>query len=104
MLNLQTTFIAIALSLVIGFGSGWKVHGWKTDSETKAITEAAGIIQRSVADTLEEKLKTLKANERIVEREKVKIVNRDVYRNVCIDLDGMRLVNASAGLTVEPSR
>lgn len=102
-MSLQAFLISILLSLSIGFAGGWKVHGWKTDSETKAITEAAGIIQRSVADTLETKLKDLKANERVIEREKTKIIDRPIYKTECIDYSGIVLVNRSKNGTISES-
>lgn len=103
-MNLQTILIISLVSLVVGFGSGWKVHSWKTDAEEKAAIEAAAIVQRSVSETLENKLQELKANERVIEREKIKIIDRPVYRNDCLDPDGLRIVNSAAGITAESPR
>lgn len=50
---------------------------------------------------METKLAELKANERIIEREKLKIVDRPVYRNVCLDSDGVRIANQAKNGTAK---
>lgn len=83
--------------------SGWTVRGWY---EAKQIAEARQAVERhdsKVAAALEAKLSELKANERIIEREKLKIVDRPVYRNVCLDPDGVRIANASKNGAAKPA-
>ena len=63
--------------------------------------------QRLVAISLEEKLQKLRENERTVVRETTKVVERPVYRNVCLDPDGVRLINAdkegkASGIASQP--
>jgi len=86
-------------------GTGWKAKGWYEDSKDLHTTKAVEKLEKSVATKLEERLASLKANERTVEREKLKIVERPVYRNVCLDDSGVRLANAAknGGNTSQPS-
>lgn len=81
--------------------SGWTVRGWY---EAKQIAEAHQAVERhdsKVAAALESRLSELKANERIIEREKLKIVDRPVYRNVCLDADGVRIANQAKNGTAK---
>lgn len=81
--------------------SGWTVRGWY---EAKQIAEAHHAVEKhdsKVAAALETKLAELKANERIIEREKLKIVDRPVYRNVCLDSDGVRIANQAKNGTAK---
>ncbi len=96
----QYKYYLFALALVASFISGVKVSGWFNDSKELATQEKVLELkeefkrhENSVATNLEEKLKELKANERIIEREKIKIIDRPVYLNECIDDDGLRLLN-----------
>jgi hypothetical protein len=95
MLNLQNMIIAVGVALVVGFGSGWQVHGWKIDSENAAIKQAAAQVEQAVAATLEKKLSQLKANQTVVRHETEKVIERPIYNNVCIDDDGVRIINLS---------
>lgn len=82
-----------ALVPLVLIASGWTVRGWY---DADQIAEARQAVERhdsKVAAALETRLSELKANERIIEREKIKIVDRHVYRNVCLDADGVRIAN-----------
>ena len=83
--------------------SGWTVRGWY---EAKQIAEARQAVERhdsKVAAALEARMAELKANERIIEREKLKIIDRPVYRNVCLDADGVRIANAAKNGAAKPA-
>jgi len=44
-------------------------------------------------------------NERVIVREVVKLVDRPVYSNVCLDGDGLRLINAAKrGDAIQPTQ
>jgi hypothetical protein len=92
-----TLWIALALYLV-GVGSGWLVRGTVADAEHAATDRAVEAFRASearISAALETKLARLKANERVIEREVTKVVDRPVYRNVCLDDDGLRLIEAA---------
>lgn len=90
------------LSLLAAFGGGWLVHGWHSDSlelvANKAAQASAGASmwrEASTAQTIETALANLRANEKVIYRESVKLVDRPVYHNVCLDADGLRIINAA---------
>jgi len=56
------------------------------------------------AKTLEETLKKLKANERIINNETIKLIDRPVYNNVCLDADGLRLIEAARAGSTDTSK
>lgn len=81
---------------------GWTVRGWKEDAARLkeknaviAVVDAFHAHEGRVAATLEEKLAQLRANQTIVEKHYAQIVDRPVYRNVCLDDDGLRLIEAA---------
>lgn len=97
------------LSLLVAFGGGWLVHGWHSDSlelvASKAAQASAGASmwrEASTAQTIETALAKLRANEKVIYRESVKLVDRPVYHNVCLDADGLRIINAAKNGT-DPS-
>lgn len=95
----QIRIIAALIFTAVVFSAGWKVKGWKDESEAAAIDRAVGEAvkayresEANVAATLELKLQDLKANERVVERETIKLIDRPVYRSECVDADGLQLI------------
>ena len=86
--------------LAIAFG-GWTVRGWKEEADAakqKARdSELVVALQKrdeNTAAAVEKKLSGLRANERLIEREIPKIIDRVVYRNECLDDDGLRLIES----------
>lgn len=106
-LNPYMLYIKLALGslLLIGsFYSGWKLNGWYNDSKDLAVIEQTAKLQeefktheKNIATTLENKLKQFKANERVINNEKLKIIDRPIYNNTCLDTDGVALINKSRG-------
>jgi hypothetical protein len=105
---------AYALVAVLAFGCGWKVQGWRKDSQIADIAadaQAARDDARARARAAEEAQAASQAfaEALAVEREaKTQIVEKEITRNVikyvqkpssqskCLDSDGVRLHNASA--------
>lgn len=90
-----------ALNIAL-FLAGWFINGWYHDSlELVASKAAAGVAEQAAsnqfkqAEVLADTLKRLRANERTIYKESVKLVDRPVYSNLCIDADGLRLINAA---------
>lgn len=104
--------VLIGVLLIIGsFATGWSVKGAYVAKEELAITEAKNelintfrAMEGNVAGVVEDKLASLKANERVINNEIVKIVNRDVYRNECIDADGLQLIERARTGKSEPTK
>lgn len=83
------------------FAAGWLVCTWYEDSKDLAVKNAQEAILKAMrqteseyAKTLEENLARLKANERVIEKFEREVVERPVYRNVCIDDDGLRIIDS----------
>ena len=91
-----------AAALSACFAAGWWVNGLYHDSislaselAARSVMEAAMSRESTIAATLETRLQELKANETTIIREQIKVVDRPVYRNVCLDGDGVRIANAA---------
>lgn len=99
MIPVQAKIIAAIVVIVVSFIAGWQVKGAFVAKRDLAIAEAKAefikIYQSAEADKaglLEKKLAELKANEKVIERERVKIIDRPVYSNECLDADGVLLI------------
>ena len=106
-------FLPYIIVAVLCFGTGWKIKSWQVAERDLAIMEARDAMiseyrmnEAGKAKILEDKLASLRANERTIEREKIKIIDRPVYHNECIDADGVRLIEAAragkSGATESP--
>lgn len=91
---------AILIGLIGAFLLGvYTTHVYKGYQESKAVKQVQELKdafqkqEQGIATTLEKRLQELKANERVIEREKIKIIDRPIYHNECIDNDGLRLLN-----------
>ena len=79
--------------LALAFGSGWRVRGaFEAEAEAAAAVRQA---QDKISGQLEAKLAELRANERIIERETQRVIEKPVYRTVCADADGLRVLEAA---------
>ena len=85
--------------LAIAFLMGWQVNGWRLAAEQAVAEEARQAMidafreeEAKAAAVLEKRLKELRANEKVIERERVQLVDRPVYSNECLDDDGLQLV------------
>lgn len=88
--------LIICLVMLVGsFGAGWRTRGAFEAEASAKNAEAVATIQAGVAATLEAKLADLRANERVIERETQKIIEKPVYRTVCIDDGGLRLLESA---------
>ena len=91
--------ILSGLALGAAFVAGWVVKGAFDDSAELAAQKARETLikelrenEAHIANILERKLEELRANEKVIERERIKIIDRPVYHNECLDADGLRLI------------
>lgn len=96
-------YVAAILLATILVVSGWMARGWYNDSVDLAAEKAVKKTEIVVAKQLEDKLASLKANERIVEREKIKVLEKPVYSNVCLDESGVMLINQAKRGASQPA-
>lgn len=105
--KIMLSFLLYVLGCLTGAFILYHVLGWKNDSEQLAIQKAVDVFieeyrknETDKSKILQDKLNSLRANEREIIREIPKIINRDVYHNICIDNDGLSLIErARAGKT-----
>ena len=91
--------ILSGLALAAAFVAGWVVKGAFDDSAELAAQKARDALIKELranedhmANILELKLQDLRANEKVIERERIRIIDRPVYHNECLDADGLRLI------------
>ncbi len=102
-MNVETLkLIGYAIVVCFLIGSGWICRGWQEDAEDLAQLGAAqqaiaAFEQKEslVSQAVEKRLAELNANQTVIVREKVKLVDRPVYSNLCLDVDGQLLINSS---------
>lgn len=99
MIPLQAKLIAAAVVIIVSFIAGWQVKGAFVAKRDLAIVEAKKEFidayqkaETARATAFESKLQELKANEKVIERERLKIIDRPVYSNECLDDDGLLLI------------
>lgn len=98
-------------SLVAALALGWLLHGWYTDSLAYVAAQAAQAAQDKAnsreleqANILDKWLSKNSINQKVIVRESVKLVDRPVYRNICLDTDGLRIINAAKnGTAIQPT-
>jgi hypothetical protein len=95
----QAKLVAVVVSIIISFVAGWQVKAAFVAKRDLAIAEAKAEFIKAyqeaeahTANSFEIKLQELKANEKTIERERIKIVDRPVYSNECLDADGLQLI------------
>ena len=103
------TYLFLA-GYAVCIAAGWTLCGWYEDSKDLAAQNERDAIlalirdkESGIARTVEKRLQELRANERIIEQRTTEIIERPVYRNICIDADGMRIINGlAAGYPAKP--
>jgi hypothetical protein len=88
-------------ALAVGFGGGWKTRSWKADSDDRARIEAQAEADRlsrarvnTAASAHEDSKAAARMRERIVVKEVDRVVEKPVYRNECLDDDGLRILTS----------
>jgi hypothetical protein len=87
-------------ALVAGIGLGWTVADWRADARelqrVQAQKEVADEQQRMVSQAsarFETQREQRGARERIVVKEVQRVLEKPVYRNVCLDDGGLRILS-----------
>lgn len=107
MIPFNPSFIYVALAaLLLGFGTGWKVRDWKAGADAVAsVTDAVEHKDKvdkvvNIASTkFESKSAEADARERVVVKEVNRVVQKVVYRDRCLDDDGMRILTDDVAAT-----
>jgi hypothetical protein len=111
MIPVQAKIIAVVVVIIGSFVAGWQVKGAFVAKRDLAIAEAKAEFIKAyqegeahTANLVESRLQELKANEKIIERERVKIVDRPVYSNECLDDDGLQLIERARTGKTDPKQ
>jgi len=104
------THLAAALVAgAIAFAGGWKVQQWRWDSAELARVERERESQRmreraaaGASERFEQQRETVRVIYEAIDKGTREIVERPVYRNVCLDDDGLRQLNAAIERTGHP--
>lgn len=112
---IYTHAAAALLALAVGLAGGWKVQGWRWDAAERSRLEAEAEVQRMrarvalVASSGHEADRVkIRTEFQTIYSEVERVVEKPVYRNVCLDADGLRLIagavrgGAAAGESGDP--
>jgi hypothetical protein len=91
--------LGVILLMASSFYFGYSYNSYKNDSERleefeKQQRTLRELVEKesSIASLVEEKLDSLSANERVIERERLKIIESPIYNIECIDEIGQELI------------
>lgn len=106
--------VAIGMALSGAFILGWSVRGWKEGAadtaevrrEMQVLAQRSRSVDKAAADHEAFKARA-RAREVLVEKEVERVVEKPVYRNVCVDPDGLRILSdeiAARAAAGQPAR
>lgn len=108
---LTSLLMAALVGVAAGAGSTYKVVANHYRAEAVAQKEADAeayqartVELNAIAAQLEQARHDRKTVYRTITQQVEKVVTRDVYRNVCIDGDGLRAINAALAGRADPSQ
>ena len=91
--------LLIAAVFVGGIVTGVKAHmGIVAERDLAQSKERAAVVQEfrntetQVAERVASEVQKINSNQTVIEHEKIKIVDRPIYRSQCLDSDGLQLL------------
>lgn len=108
-------YVAASLALLAaGATAGWQVQGWRhARLEAQRLEDAAEVkrLRARTADTAsgghEADREQIRTEFQIITKEVERVVEKPVYRNVCLDADGLRIleraIRGGSAATGEPA-
>lgn len=97
------SFMLSALVVLAIAYAGWYGRGLHEDSKALVALEVATektnqtlARESEIAKVVIEKLSTLEASERVIDRGIIREIEKPMYRNVCLDDNAVRLLNEAA--------
>lgn len=95
----MTAAYVAGAALVAGVGLGWSIADWRADARNLQRERAEALAlqgrQRGIqaaSERLETQREQRGARERVVVKEVERVLEKPVYRNVCLDDDGLRIL------------
>ena len=98
MLDLKLAAIATAASLVIGFGGGWAVNGWKTDSALQKKDAQLAQLHSDHDRAAKAATDQIRAKERDMEAQKEALENENKAKTDALEADIVALRKSADGL------
>lgn len=102
-MNIATQIIATIAAVFLVAYAGWYGRGMHEDSKALVALELTvektnqGLARESeIAKVVAEKLSTLEASERVIDRGIIREIEKPMYRNVCLSDDAVRMLNEAA--------
>lgn len=99
---MNLALITSAIAAALAFGAAWQIQTWRSDAaELERVTATQEIAQETerlanrAATSFETDRTTNATRTRTITVEVEKIVDRPVYRTVCLDADGLQLIAAA---------
>lgn len=100
----MSTLYAAIVASVLGFAAGWQVNDWRHEAagaEHASQVKASEDKQEAKADDAsashEGVREQIRTEFQIIYRDRDRVVEKPIYRNVCLDADGLRLVKRAIG-------
>ena len=98
------TYAATAIVAgALAFGAGWQVQSWRFDAKEKQRLESEAEIRRMnekrtslAAEGLEKDKREIEIRYRTITKTVTKFIDRPVYKNTCLDQDGIDAINGVA--------
>ena len=94
---------AALLGAAVAATSAWQVQAWRFDSKEKQRMEAEAEIRRMnekritiAAEGLEKDKREIEIRYRTITKTVTKFIDRPVYKNICLDQDGIDAINGVA--------
>lgn len=108
---IYTHVAAGLLGLALGAAGAWQVQDWRHTAELAQQREDAAELQRLRARTVDSAAASheatraqLDAEFKVITREVERVVERPVYRNVCLDADGLRILGRAIASPGDPGQ
>lgn len=98
------------IAAVLGFAAGWQVNDWRHDAaeaERASQVKVAEDKQEAKADAAsaghEGVREQIRTEFQVIYRDRDRVVEKPVYRNVCLDADGLRLIKSAITKSAQPA-
>lgn len=100
---LYAKIAALLAALALGFTAGWKVQGWRCEANEAEAAEQARELRAqqarqadAAAATFEQTREQQRAEIQTITRTVEKMVERPIYKNICLDDDGLKQLSSAA--------
>ena len=100
---LYTHLAAALLGAAVAATSAWQIQSWRFDSAEKTRLENEREIRRMnekrtslAAEGLEKDKREIEIRYRTITKTVTKFIDRPVYKNICLDQDGIDAINGVA--------